>query len=543
MGFNTDVRMIALEEFIPADSVEAMLDVAQALLDMLPQQRTETADSLKRSMVWMRKYIGPTSEYWDWVTFEEPIDQSTNLRVSFIGLGWILVLKRHFVSGVVSPALVERELATAMDHITQNIPLEAVLRLRAKPWDQASIARVYRYLNNAGHAVENERTNPHVIKFDGFEITLDDGETLVSKAGISNQLDLAIKKSLRDVKRWANDEGRFEGADWCAYKRRRLTTVVQAVADLTPSEGDFEFTNDPSGDYRRSQQRGFDRISLQSSPDKPFCSIVFPAYSYHQGILNPRMMIRTTEEWNSESVEIVARYYSYLWVNHYTRLWRYLEFEDQFTYTSDVRRIRELDEDSYYSYGRRMRAVDTLRAGIELGNRIDEGKVAAYRPPHDVFCIEAGVAHDVSMLERLRTTLISSTVTSLKEDPLRRAPEVLEHAVRELGRSYENFAQAASLRMQRSLQILQVVLLVGALAPFLLLVPIPEVIDSAAVHSSNSIGLYRDMRNAKQSQAWLRDLDLSLYTFRLLCLVSLTVGSLLILRARKTTALLRRFFE
>ncbi|WP_149261084.1 hypothetical protein [Actinomadura sp. K4S16] len=520
-----------------------MLDVAQALLDMLPQQRTETADSLKRSMVWMRKYIGPTSEYWDWVTFEEPIDQSTNLRVSFIGLGWILVLKRHFVSGVVSPALVERELATAMDHITQNIPLEAVLRLRAKPWDQASIARVYRYLNNAGHAVENERTNPHVIKFDGFEITLDDGETLVSKAGISNQLDLAIKKSLRDVKRWANDEGRFEGADWCAYKRRRLTTVVQAVADLTPSEGDFEFTNDPSGDYRRSQQRGFDRISLQSSPDKPFCSIVFPAYSYHQGILNPRMMIRTTEEWNSESVEIVARYYSYLWVNHYTRLWRYLEFEDQFTYTSDVRRIRELDEDSYYSYGRRMRAVDTLRAGIELGNRIDEGKVAAYRPPHDVFCIEAGVAHDVSMLERLRTTLISSTVTSLKEDPLRRAPEVLEHAVRELGRSYENFAQAASLRMQRSLQILQVVLLVGALAPFLLLVPIPEVIDSAAVHSSNSIGLYRDMRNAKQSQAWLRDLDLSLYTFRLLCLVSLTVGSLLILRARKTTALLRRFFE
>ena len=77
----------------------------------------------------------PTSEFWDWQTFEEPFDNQTHLRVKFIGLGWLIALTRRFYStDQVSPISVERDLSQILSKITGHVPVHAVARLKSTPW-------------------------------------------------------------------------------------------------------------------------------------------------------------------------------------------------------------------------------------------------------------------------------------------------------------------------------------------------------------------------------------------------------------------------
>jgi hypothetical protein len=123
-------------------------------------------------------------------------------------------------------------------------------------------------------------------------------------------------------------------------------------------------------------------------------------------------------------------------------------------------------------------------------NRIDAGEVNAYVPPHSRFSFVATEGDDLpgrartgsdnadqSTVALLRSALIPSTVTQLTADPLLQAPSILEHAANELLRSYSLFVQSASLRMQRALQILQILFVVAAVGQVLALIPFPDAID------------------------------------------------------------------
>ena len=127
---NNEIHYVTLEEFIPVDRVTDMLTVADKLFERLPTQKTSVADDLRRSMVWMVKYIAPTSQFWDWQTFEDDLDNQTRLRVKFIGLGWLVTLIRSFNStDHVSPSNVERQLSGILTDITGHIPVDAVRAL------------------------------------------------------------------------------------------------------------------------------------------------------------------------------------------------------------------------------------------------------------------------------------------------------------------------------------------------------------------------------------------------------------------------------
>ena len=66
----------------------------------------------------------------------------------------------------------------------------------------------------------------------------------------------------------------------------------------------------------------------------------------------------------------------HLWVNHYTRLWCYLDFEDQFAYASDIRHLKELNEPMLAGYTGRALHLEELRSIIEMQNRIADGKIS-----------------------------------------------------------------------------------------------------------------------------------------------------------------------
>ena len=60
MANNNDIASVMVEEFVPVDSVSVMLEVAESMLTLVPPQQIDAAENLKRSMVWMAKYIAPT---------------------------------------------------------------------------------------------------------------------------------------------------------------------------------------------------------------------------------------------------------------------------------------------------------------------------------------------------------------------------------------------------------------------------------------------------------------------------------------------------
>lgn len=538
-----DIRYVTLEEFVPVDHVSDMLTLADRLFDLLPIQKASVADNLRRSMVWMVKYIAPTSQFWDWQTFEEPLDNQTRLRVKFIGLGWLITLIRSFNStDQVSASNVENELATTLTKITGHIPVQAVARLKSTPWSARDLQSLGRALASANSDVKISRKTRTLMAPD-IEVSFSDQER-VRLAYTATALDGRVHQILGDIKRWANADHKYEGADWCAYKRRRLTTVVRQVPISygSPNADDVAFTDEPTGLYTRNYPMNFDSI-IDNDSNSTLGTVVFPLYPYHTGILNPRAVVRVTNGLSEETLAEILHYISYLWVNHYTRLWCYLDFEDQFAYASDIWHLKELDEKALVSYPSRALHFEELRSIIEMLNRVDSGEINAYGPPHKRFSFAAAHVGDISVIEALRLALIPSTITQLKIDPLIDAPRIMRNAVAELNEAYGIFSQAASLRMQRLLQVLQAVFILAAVAALLALIPIGNIINSAVVSLIGHQGWYQSIYRSKESVSWLRQFHISLYFCQGIMLLVLFVCAIAVARSRAVSRILKRFLQ
>jgi hypothetical protein len=292
-------RSVSVEEFIPVDRVETMLASAEALFRLLKNHHSEAAVNLKRSMVWMIKYIAPTSEFWDWPTVEAHVGDQTELRVKFIGHGWVIALVRTFAdTDYVEPTETERELDNFLDKITMHISVEAVARLKSTAWTHNDIRTVSRYLRHRGYRV---RARPAQGQSSAGEIRINvfDGET-VTIPRISRTTDAKVRKLLGDIKKWANDKQRFEGADWCSYKRRRLTVIVRTAAPGTETQAmtpdDVSLLDlDPELHTLRDPE-AFDIIEFESASGRlRFGSVAFPRYGYHLGVLHPRAIVRVLD--------------------------------------------------------------------------------------------------------------------------------------------------------------------------------------------------------------------------------------------------------
>ena len=369
-------------------------------------------------------------------------------------------------------------------------------------------------------------------------------EERVRLAQISTPLDGRVHQILGDVKRWANGDHKYEGADWCAYKRRRLTTVVKLVpvSHEAPMAEDFSFTDEPTGLYHRDRPSDFDQI-IETKSGNTIGTVLFPLYPYHTGVINPRVVVRASAGLPEETLFELLDYISYLWVNHYTRLWCYLDFEDQFAYASDIWHLEQLDEQALVKYPSRALHFEELRSMIEMLNRVDAGDVNAYRPPHTKFSFATANVGKLPVMDALRLALIPSTITQLNTDPLVDAPRIMRNASEELNQAYGTFSQAASLRMQRLLQVLQAVFILGAIAALLALVPLGNIIDSAIVALLSHHGWYRSLYRAKESTSWLAPFHISLYFSQAIVLLGLFIGALAVVRSKLVSRILKRFLQ
>jgi hypothetical protein len=543
------VRQISVEEFIPVDRVETMLAAAEALFQLLPPDESDAAINLKRAMVWMVKYIAPTSEFWDWPVVAAELREQTSLRVTFIGLGWVIAVLRDIdPDGLVEPAEVETELSELLDRITDHVDVQAVARLKSTEWTARDIRLAVKRLRRGGYRARAD-IRGRAIRVGDTHIDLRDGE-VVTIPRISRASDATTRAILGTIKQWANAGNRFEGADWCAYKRRRLTVVVTEAPEASTREhldpADIELL-----DVARTQQvmaspDSFDTVEFDTTGTGKWQyigSIAFPRYAYHLGVIHPRVLVRSAVSAPRSELTEFLQYVSYLWVSHYTRIWRYLDFEEQFAYAHDVRRLKELDDQALNRYSRRALRVEELRNRIELMNRIDDGEVNAYIPPAAHFRFAAGRPDTDSSIARLRTTLIPSTVTQLRVDPLEKAPQILEYAANELIRSYGIFTQAASLRMQRVLQILQLLFVVAAVAQVLSWIPIAELLHSFMDRAPGATAVYRNLAGLRSRATWLGNFDISLSVVRILALVAGTTVTVFFLRLGWFSRTFKRLLE
>lgn len=534
------IPVISVEEFIPADDVTAMLRVADKLTALDPDKLGLAGDNLKRSIVWMARYIAPTKHFWDWPSFKHQIEDGPEFRVVFVGLGWLVSL-RQAICSTDTDAVVASEgyLADLLTRITGDVSVEAVCRLKSTDWTPTDLRALTKHLRKdyGNSAVTLSGRRVHVGE---VVLNFSNGET-VYHPRLSEALDSETRELLLKVKAWANADGKFQGADWCGYKRRRLTLLIKNINGSvdTPEESDFLFSDRPGASYARIDRANYDTV-YRTNPDGMLEAVlgyvVFPRYGFHLGVTNPRVVLGLSGGVGQPAeIERLVDYLSYLWVNHYTRLWLYLEFEDHYSFVDSLWRRPQLTDQALHDYSKRSIRVEELRQRIQGVNVVDAGQSAAYIPPHESFKFEPKVPGATSAPRYLRTSLIPhSTVTQLEMDPLLAAPQILEDAARDLERMYGFFAQTSSLRMQRALQILQILFVFAAAIQFVLLVPLADALDANVLALLEGIAPYESAVAFLHSQLEIPEsLDLSLSLWRLLVVSVLTYAAFLILRSRR----------
>lgn len=536
---STGIIEVSVEEFVPIEQVDVMLDIIKRAEGLSNVNTSQYAEDLKRAMVWMEKYIAPTAEFWNWKEETYSLDDSrTSLRVSFIALGWVIAVTREYdASTTVDPAAEEALLCKHLDKLMAGVPTGALARISSKTWDKKHVVQVSKYLKgqNIAHRIVDSHT---ALQFEGdyagIRIKLDGDWEYVTCPSCSVQTDHRVIQLLKKIKDYENKDGKWQGADWCCFTRRRLTLVHRKFnrGQHKPTEVDFKFTDATDLQTRRWSDQ-YDlvcEVGDNKDCEDPLATLLFPQYAYHRGIGHTRATIGTQCDIENDTYVELRKLVSYLWVNHYRRIYRYLQFENHFAYSATLRHTSGLNDMAVERYSSRVIALEELRAGIEYLIRVENGELNAYAPSRR-FSFQNVTQGEESNESRLRTNLILSDITELTEDPLKGAPVVVDHVLGELLRTHSAYAQNASLRMQRSLQFLQFLFVFAAAVQLLVLLPIAEIFDAwvSPLVQSEAATQLRD--------GWFpRGIDLSLLAVRatLLTAISLiAVGAIRIKRARR----------
>lgn len=458
-----------------------MLTVTQRIHQLETDLAKTAADSLKGALVWMQKYLAPNIEYWDWPTQDYQISEDTYVTVAFIGLGWVIGLQRELEPKAAHLASIEQQLIDQLADLTKEVPAEAQLRLSVVPWTPASLDALQSTLTPLGAECRVDGLKM-TIRIDDSTFKLDfETETLKCEM-LDRRSETSLREVLSQIKRFGSKE--FSGADWCAFKRRRLTTVT-FTADEAAYFADPNLQMDPQRLYESKTEHTTSRLLVQEGGDT-ICvgKIGFPQAPYHLGITNPRLFL----ELDTSNLDVVrltrddlTTYLSYRWVSHYTSLWEYLVFEDLYTHIDDMRASQSDSDITTESYYRKYRQLSALRAEIEFLNRLEKGKVKSYVPP--TLAISTSYIHgtpesnESGILEWLQNRLIPATVTRLNTDPLSGAIPALRLEESRLENTLSAASQAAGLRMQRTLQALQFAFLLAAAAQLLSLIPLGPFLD------------------------------------------------------------------
>lgn len=472
---------VRIEEFIPRRQVEDMLAVTERIHMLDSDLAKQAADNLKRSLVWMKKYLAPTTEFWDWPAQRYQVSEDTHVTVAFIGLGWVIGLERKLPQDASHLPSIEQSLINQLKKLTSAVPTEAQLRLSVAQWTSASLTHLEQSLEGIG-AKCRRRGLTLDITLDGASFAFNFEDETLRCDVLDRRTEGTLRSILAQIKLFGAHD--FKGADWCAFKRRRLTTIVFA-----PSEAD-NFSNldlqlDVQRLYADSTKPTWSKLVITESGQKTQVGrIGFPQAPFHLGFTHPRLFLELDQE-KFETVDLglvdLETYLSYTWVSHYTRLWEYLVFEDLYTHVDEVRGYRDDADITTNAYYLKYRDLSALRAEIEFLDRLDQGEVKGYLPPRSLvsttYAIGSAETDEAGILEWLQNRLIPSTVTKLTTDPLKGAIPVLRLEENRLETALSAASQSAGLRMQRTLQALQFAFLLAAAAQLMTLIPIGDALD------------------------------------------------------------------
>lgn len=526
--------LLIVEEFFPISSTLDMEAVAFNASTSFKLSEIE-ANSLRRHLVWMRKYIAPTSEFWEWPPISQRISNTHHLTIRFIGIGWIVAINGK-INAEKSLVDHEKDSIRLLESITGDIPTVAVARLKSGGWNPQERRRLRNTLRNSRVKAKIVHKTELRLHDTNVSISLNTAEEVTLRSA-SRTDEMIARGVLLELKSWANAQGRLQGADWCAFGRRRLTKLVRISGSISPDTVTTGFIWGHTAGFVGARTDDYDEVSLDLTSGSKW-GLQFPNLPYHQGVVHPRCGIYLKAGESNLAVK-VGDYVSYLWANHYTRIKAYLEYEDQFAYATTMRRVKALDDPSVYSFGRKSLSMEGLRNEVDFLNRVDRGAVSSYIPPHGIFTASKSPGSE-GPIWRLRHQLIPhSSVNQLRTDPLATAADVLFEATNEIARMHALYSSVASLKMQRSLHILQVVFVVAAVTQVLSLVDLAHPIDRLFSQSSFFVAIGSwcpDFTNFVAKGPF----DLSLVSIQILlisilsCLALLVVDANLRLRGRRS---------
>jgi hypothetical protein len=180
--------------------------------------------------------------------------------------------------------------------------------------------------------------------------------------------------------------------------------------------------------------------------------------------------------------------------------------------------------------------TDQIIAELHTIERVDSGKFQSYVPPHATFHetpLRQGFAK-LGPIDYLRTWLIEATTTQLLEDPLRRAIVLLEDLDTGMKTALDLFVQTVNIRMQKTLQILQFLFVVAAIAQVLQLVPIAPDVAPLLDHALQRVPWYAHLA-AHYSATTVSVAETTVINLLLLALLTITCVVLLKTRAVRNT--------
>src|SRR5260370_24787033 len=453
---------ISVEEFIPCSNVNYMLRLAENLEGMEPVEAKRAFKDIKRTMVWMERYIAPTSEFWEWSTDSFDIDGDTILTVQLIGFGWIVAVTSKRARKENDLGGEEKRLINIMNRLTHHIPVKAVLRLKSSRWTKNELEEVASLLqlNTIICEVDQQSLNFPALK---AKLYTEPDEKL-EFSSITRNTGQQLEKIIAIIKEYANRKN--EGAGWCAYQRRRLTLVHKIGSEeVTPS--DLRFIAHP--EYGMQGEVITSRVKVSNLNSATFC---FYKAKYHTGNIHPRALIASPE--SLDGLKELTNYAYYLWNSHFTRIWLYLLFEDKYAYADNLLSSRQYVDPQILHYWQNLLKTDEILADMHRYERIDTGQFQSYHPPHDKFVEEsthiAGFSSEIEPIKWLRSFLIEASTTQLYKDPLKGAVVLLEDLDEQMKTALNLFVQTVEIKMQRTLQILQFLFIIAALSQLIQLI-------------------------------------------------------------------------
>lgn len=460
---------VSVEDFIPNKYVNEMRTLIENVENLDPVQTQHNFEDLKRAMTWMTKYISPTSEFWEWTSDTIDLDGSTNFNVQLLGFGWaVSVSSKHKVSEA-DVSGEEKRLIGLLNSITSHIPVEAVIRMKMSDWTKGQVEECSKALCYNGFPCSV--VSKKAFRFPDLDLVIstEPEERLLCKK-VTREKAKKIEKILSYIKQYANKWD--EGAGWCAYQRRRLT-VLHKVGTNALSPFDIRFIENP--EYGMKGEVLASNITSSGVELGVFC---FMRAKYHVGNFHPRGIIATVNE--NLTIKDLLNYIYYLWNSNYSRIWLYLNFEDAYAYADRLFRFGQYVDPEIWRYWRNIVKTDDILTEMHALRRIDAGEFQSYQPPHGAYKEERLLSDNFSNRETpiywIRHHLIEASTTQLYEDPLKNAIKQLEHMDQHMRSALNLFVQTIDIKMQKSIQILQILFVVAAIGQVILIINLGSVV-------------------------------------------------------------------